>query len=41
MVREIIEMIIMAVRRMLNQMNRSFLEHQLLHQESQADRSEA
>ena len=31
----------MAVRYMLNQMDRSFLGHQLLHQESQADRSEA
>lgn len=30
-----------AVTRMLNQMDRSFLGHQLLHQESQADRSEA
>lgn len=31
----------MAVEHMLNQMNRSFLGYQLLHQESQADRSEA
>lgn len=30
----------MVVRHMLNQMDRSFLGHQLLHQESQTDRSE-